>query len=141
VVENARHFARALTDCGLKVAGDPSLGYTETHQVVIEVGYARGSELARTLEENNIIVNYQASPEEEGFTASGALRTGVQEMTRFGMGKEGFSRLAQLIADVVAGKKGVREEAAKLRSEYREMRYCFTEKELSPLLEDLHRLV
>ena len=141
VVDNARHFARALTDCGLKVAGDPALGYTETHQVVIEVGYARGAELARTLEENNIIVNYQASPEEERFTASGALRTGVQEMTRFGMGKEGFSRLARLIADAVAGKKGVGEEAAKLRAEYRDIQYCFTEKELSPLLEELHRLV
>ena len=30
----------ALADCGLDVAGDPAIGYTETHQVMVKVGYA-----------------------------------------------------------------------------------------------------
>jgi len=33
-------------------------------------------------------------PDEEGFTASGALRLGVSEMTRFGMQTEDFEALA-----------------------------------------------
>ena len=43
------------------------------------VGYGEGPEIAERLERNNIIVNYQATPDEEGFTASGALRMGMQE--------------------------------------------------------------
>ena len=62
VLANAKAFARALKDCGLDVAGDPAIVYTETHQVILHVGYARGPEIARRLEENNIIVNYQAAP-------------------------------------------------------------------------------
>jgi len=141
VVENARHFARALADCGLNVAGDPSLGYTETHQVVIKVGYTKGPEVATRLEENNIVVNYQATPEEEGFTASGALRTGVQEMTRFGMEKEDFEELAELMAAVIKKGKTVKEEAVTLRSRFTEMRYCFKGEAIDPLLDQLHRLI
>ena len=85
VIANAKAFARALADAGLDVAGDPAIDFTETHQVMVEVGYGRGPEMARRLEDNNIICNYQAAPDEEGFTAAGALRLGVAEMTRFGM--------------------------------------------------------
>ena len=35
VIANARAFARALKDQGLSVEGDPRLGYTETHQVIL----------------------------------------------------------------------------------------------------------
>ena len=83
VVENAKHFAKSLAAEGLDVAGDPAMDYTETHQVIVKVGYAHGPEVADRLEANNIICNYQATPEEEGFSASGALRMGVNEMTRF----------------------------------------------------------
>ena len=141
VVENARYFAKALADCGLNVAGDASMGYTQTHQVVIKVGYAKGPEVATRLENNNIVVNYQATPEEEGFTASGALRTGTQEMTRFGMEKEDFSELAQLMADVILHGKDVREEAAALRSRFTEMKYCFSGEAIDPLMEQLHALL
>ena len=85
VIANAKAFARALKDCGLTVAGDPAAEFTETHQILLEVGYGEGPAAAERLEENNIICNYQALPEEEGFTASGALRFGVAEMTRFGI--------------------------------------------------------
>ena len=73
------------------------MDYTETHQVIVKVGYAHGPEVADRLEANNIVCNYQATPEEEGFSASGALRMGVNEMTRFGFGKEDFAKLAHLL--------------------------------------------
>ena len=134
VVENAKSFARSLAAEGLDVAGDPAIGYTETHQVIVKVGYAQGPEVAERLERNNIVCNYQATPEEEGFTASGALRMGVNEMTRFGFGKEEFAKLAHLIAECVKNGTDVRDEVAKLRDEYTEMRYCFTDKEFEDLL-------
>jgi aminomethyltransferase len=140
VITNAKVFARALHSAGLSVAGDPALGHTETHQVVVELGYCRGIEAARCLEENNIILNFQASPREEGFTASGALRMGVSEMTRFGMEAEDFEILAGLIRDVVLKGMSVADEVTCLRSRFQDLRYCFSDEELEKQLEELHRL-
>jgi aminomethyltransferase len=141
VVANARSFARALSEEGLTVAGDPEVGYTETHQVVVELGYCQGVEAARLLEENNIIVNFQASPREEGFTAAGALRMGVSEMTRFGMGPGDFQILAGLIREVVRDHRSVRDQVVRLRSGFRQLRYCFSDAELERQVEELHRLI
>jgi aminomethyltransferase len=141
VIANARSFARALSEQGLTVAGDPGVGYTETHQVVVELGYCRGVEAARLLEENNIIVNFQASPREEGFTASGALRMGVSEMTRYGMGPEDFKTLAGLIREVVRDRRSVRDQVVRLRSGFCQLRYCFSDGELERQVEELHSLI
>ncbi len=141
VMDNAKAFARALNDCGLDVAGDPAVSFTETHQVLLEVGYSRGPEVARRLEENNIVVNYQASPEEEGFTASGSLRMGVPEMTRFGMAPEDFGELAELIRDVIVDQSTVKPQVAALRKRFLEMKYCFTEDEFGQRLHELHKLI
>lgn len=141
VVANAKTFAQAMKDCGIEVAGDPAISFTETHQVIVKVGYGRGAEIARRLEENNIILNYQAAPDEEGFTAAGALRMGVQEMTRFGMGPAGFAELAQLMADCILRNAKVKEKARALRRQFLEMRYCFGGAEMEAMLQQLHRLV
>ncbi|MCK5007726.1 MAG: hypothetical protein KAR73_10080, partial [Spirochaetales bacterium] len=141
VIGNAKSFARALKDAGLRVAGDSQVGHTETHQVVVEIGYCQGVEAARRLEENNIIVNFQASPREEGFTASGALRMGVSEMTRFGMEPENFRTLAELIRDVLVDGKSVQDEVIRLRSRFQDLRYCFSDAELDSQVEQLHRLI
>jgi aminomethyltransferase len=140
VLSNARAFARALSDCGFHVAGDPTISYTETHQVIVQVGYARGADLAERLEENNIIVNYQAAPDEEGFTASGCLRMGSAEMTRYGMKEADFERLAQWMHDVVAHGRCVKEDVTSFRKGFLEMRYCFSGGEYESLLGSLRRL-
>jgi len=125
----------------LGVAGDPDLSYTETHQVVLNVGYAKGPEIARRLEENNIILNYQAAPEEEGFTAAGALRTGVQEMTRFGMMPNDFQQLAQFMADVILGNKNVKQDVSTFRKRFLDLKYCFSGDEFDDLMQTLHKLI
>jgi aminomethyltransferase len=141
VIANAKAFGRALSDCGLEVAGDPGISFTETHQVIVRVGYAKGAEIARRLEENHIILNFQAAPDEEGFTASGALRMGVQEMTRFGMKAQDFAELARLMADCIRKNSRVKEEVIRLRRRFLNMQYCFTGKETDELLQKLHALV
>lgn len=137
VIDNAKSFARSLKAHGLDVAGDPAIGYTETHQVIVSVGYGEGPDIAERLERNNIVVNYQATPDEEGFTASGALRMGVSEMTRFGFEAADFDRLAGLMADCILRGKDVKEDVKKLRSEHLEMRYCFDDAEIDETLEQL----
>ena len=141
VIANAKAFARALKDCGLAVAGDPAIAYTETHQVIVKVGYAKGAEIARRLEENNIILNYQAAPDEEGFTAAGALRLGVQEMTRFGMETGDFAELAQLMADCILRDQPVKEKVCQLRRRFLAMHYCFVGADMDTLIQQLHQAI
>ena len=141
VMANAKAFARALADNGLEPAGDPGTGYTETHQIILPVGYGRGPEMALRLEDNNIICNYQAIPDEEGFTASGALRLGVSEMTRFGMVEADFQELAPLIREVLVDNIRVKDKVMKLRKRFMKLQFCFSDKDYDGLMQDLHRLV
>jgi aminomethyltransferase len=141
VLANAKAFARALKDNGLDVAGDSDVSFTETHQVILNVGYARGPEIAKRLEDNNIILNYQAAPEEEGFTAAGSLRMGVQEMTRFGMTEKDFPELAQLMGDVILRNKQVKDEVKALRQRFLDMHYCFSGGEIDALIKKVHEII
>jgi aminomethyltransferase len=140
VIRNAKAFARALKECGLDVAGDPAVNFTETHQVIVRVGYGRGPEMARRLEESNIICNYQATPDEEGFTVAGALRLGVSEMTRFGMEEEDFRSLAVLVHDVLKKNRKVGHDAKALRSRFLDLHFCFRKDDYAQLWEKLHGL-
>jgi aminomethyltransferase len=137
VIANAKAFARALKDEGLNVEGDPRLGYTETHQVILRVGYGRGPEVAQRLEENNIVLNYQGAPDDEAFTAASCLRMGVQEMTRFGMKEGDFPVLAGYMKEVVVHGRSVAKEVSQFRKKFTEMKYCLPEREAASLVKRL----
>jgi aminomethyltransferase len=126
-----------LKNCGLDVEGDPGIGYTETHQVIVRVGYGKGPAVANRLEENNVIVNYQGAPDDEGFTAASCLRMGVQEMTRFGMIEDDFSPLAEYMGQVILKDRPVAKEISQFRKRFTEMKYCLPEAEARPLVERL----
>jgi len=137
VVSNAKAFARALKDRGLTVEGNPALGYTETHQVIVRVEYGNGPAMANRLEENNILVNYQGAPDDEGFTTASCLRMGVQEMTRFGMKEEDFGELADYISRVIVHGRSLQAEVAHYRKRFMEMKYCLPVEKATPLIEKL----
>ena len=137
IIRNAKSFARSLKSYGLDVVGDPAIDYTETHQVIVSVGYGEGAEIAERLEQNNVIVNYQATPDEEGFTASGALRMGVSEMTRFGFEEKDFDQLASLRADCILRGREIKADVEQLRARHTEMRYCFDDAAINDALEQL----
>lgn len=130
VIANAKAFARALEHEGVKVEGDPSVDFTETHQVIVNVGYANGCQAAEDLERNNIICNYQALPNDESFTASSGLRLGVSEMTRFGMKEQDFEQFAALFADALKPGKDVSRKVTEFRGRFLEMEYCLGTEEL-----------
>ena len=131
---NAKAFARALKAAGIAVEGDERDGFTETHQVLIRVrAHGPGQEIARRLEDNNIVANYQALPDDETFLDSSGIRMGVQEMTRFGMEEEDFTVLAGYLADVIIRNRTVKEGVRALRRNFLEMKYCLPLKEAVPL--------
>jgi glycine/serine hydroxymethyltransferase len=138
VQRNARAFARALDAAGIEVEGDRNDGWTHTHQVIIRVRkHGTGEELARRLENNNLLTNYQALPDDQSFVNSSGIRLGVQEMTRFGMKERDFETLAGFVADVVLRDRNVRDAVARERGRYLEMRYCMPASETLPLAAEL----
>ncbi|MBN1272657.1 MAG: hypothetical protein JXB26_10360 [Candidatus Aminicenantes bacterium] len=134
VRNNAKAFARALYEAGIPVEGDEADGFTETHQVLIRIKeFGNGMEIARRLEENNILTNYQALPDDETFLEPSGIRMGVQEMTRFGMKDKDFADLAGFISDVIRNNKNVKENVKAFRHHFLEMRYCLSYEEALPL--------
>lgn len=134
VRKNAKAFARALARNGVGVEGDAADGYTETHQVLLRVrAQGTGEEIARRLERNHIITNYQALPDDTSFLDASGIRMGVQEMTRFGMREEDFEGLAQLMADVILRDRDLSEDVAAFRRRFLEMRFCLPLEEAAPM--------
>jgi glycine/serine hydroxymethyltransferase len=132
--KNAKAFARHLKDKGIQVEGDERDGFTETHQVVIRIkDYGNGQDIARRLESNNIVTNYQALPDDDSFLDPSGIRMGVQEMTRFGMVEKDFDVLSGFIADVVKKDMNVSEEVKKFRGNFLDMKFCLSSEKALPI--------
>jgi glycine/serine hydroxymethyltransferase len=131
---NARALAKALHAHGIPVEGDPADGYTETHQVIIRVKpFGRGMDIARRLEENNVLTNYQALPDDATFLESSGVRLGVQEMTRFGMTEKDFDTLAGLMSDIIVRGKAAGPDVARYRKSFLTMGFTLPPAETLPL--------
>ena len=131
VVRNAKAFAAGLHGEGLAIEGDPADGFTETHQVLLNIGPGKGEWAASLFEANNIITNHQALFTDPNFAEASGVRLGVQEMTRYGMKEGDFQPLAGLMAEVIReGEErpaGHWQEAVKaLRSRFIDMHYCIS---------------
>lgn len=115
VVRNAQTLAKALAEDGFPVAC-PQLGYTQSHQVLLNYGgYKEGGVIARKLEKANIIVD-------------SGVRLGVCEATRRGMKEEEMQRIALFIKRVVVDDEDpnrVKEDVMKFVKEFQEIKYCF----------------
>lgn len=126
-VRNAKALAAALDRHGFDVQGR-DFGFTESHQVAVNVkGQGGGEMVSRTLEANDIILNMNMLPHEplSNHDRPEGIRIGVQEMTRFGMGEQEMARIAELIHACIMGKKDVKEEVNRFRAQFGEVRYSY----------------
>jgi len=126
-IKNARALAAALDSCGFDVQGK-EFGYTDSHQVAVNVKEFRGGErVSKTLELNDIILNMNMLPHEplRNHDRPEGIRIGVQEMTRFGMGEKAMGRIAELIKECIIDKKPVKEEVNRFRAEYKQIKYSY----------------
>ena len=127
VIKNAKHLAVALEREGFCVAAK-DFGYTESHQVALNVNeYGGGSLISTLLEQNDIILNMNMLPHEplKNHNNPEGLRIGVAEMTRYGMNEPEMEKIAELMKEVVIEKKSVKEEVNKLRNGYQDVKYSF----------------
>ncbi|HVU66681.1 MAG TPA: serine hydroxymethyltransferase [Ktedonobacteraceae bacterium] len=122
IVRNAQALGRALDELGTTVEAR-EFGYTRSHQIAVNVAdQGGGVEVAKRLEANDIIVNYNMLPGDTDPRLPSGLRIGVPEMTRFGMDEQAMGELAQLMHDAIRG-KNVKAQVNALRGRFVEMRY------------------
>jgi glycine hydroxymethyltransferase len=91
VVQNSQALARGLDQRGVKVRG-ASVGFTKSHQVLLDYDARKLRFVSERLEQANII-------------ADNGGRLGTSELTRMGCGREDMDEAAELISMVILGKK------------------------------------
>ena len=126
-IKNAKALATELDRHGFDVQGK-EFGFTETHQVAVNVRNFRGGEkVSKTLEINDIILNMNMLPHEplKNHDRPDGIRIGVQEMTRVGMGEQEMGRIAELIKECIIDNKTVKEEVSRFRSQFQEVNYSY----------------
>lgn len=130
IVKNAKAFAEALAAEGFKVVGE-HLGYTKSHQVVLDVrNLGGGAKIAKLFEDANIITNKNLLPYDPPSAVKdpSGIRLGVQEMTRFGMKEGEMQEIAKLMREVAIDKKDpseVKKKVIDFRKNYLEVKYTF----------------
>ena len=93
VVRNSQALAKALAAEGVKLKGS-TVGYTKSHQVLLDYDAAKLQLLSSRLEQANII-------------SDNGGRLGTSELTRMGYGPAEMQTVAELVAMIVLGKKPV----------------------------------
>jgi len=128
VIKNAKSLGQALYENGLKVLC-PDLGFTESHQVIVNVKeFGGGQVVAKELEENNLICNKMSLPGDSPHDAThnpSGIRLGTQELTRWGMKESEMKVVAELFKKVLIEKKNVKEEVINFKKQFNKINYCF----------------
>jgi glycine hydroxymethyltransferase len=131
VVRNAKAFGKALYDRGLK-ALCPNLGFTESHQVIVDVKeYGGGQKVARRMAQCNVICNKMALPNDTSKDAThnpSGIRLGVQELTRWGMREKEMDDVAEFYKRVIIDGESVEKVKADVmayKAQYPDIHYCF----------------
>ncbi len=132
IVKNAKRLAESLYNLGYDVLC-PDLGFTESHQVVVDVSkFGGGDKIAKMLEDVGIILNKNLLPWDDVKRADNpsGIRIGVQEVTRLGMKENEMDTIAELIDMTIKEKKSkdeIRKMVREFKSNYVTVKYTFEE--------------
>ena len=133
IIRNAKALGAALDKVGLDVAAK-ELGYTESHQVAVDVGdHGGGKAVSRRLSDQDIICNMNLLPGEPAKNSLDprGIRLGVQELTRFGMGPDEMGEVAELMHAAITASRDVRGEVKALRDRFPDVKYGFDVSDLA----------
>ncbi len=115
VIQNAKRLAKTLAEYGFPIACT-ELGFSESHQVLLNHDkYKKRLEMARKLEEANIIVDC-------------GIRLGTCEVTRRGMKEEEMEQIAEFIRRVIIDREETEEVKKAVKNfvkDFNRIEYCF----------------
>jgi len=127
VVKNAKALGKALDKKGFKVEAK-KFGFTESHQIAVDVKeLGGGNDVAKILENNGIICNMNLLPFDPlgKVTNPSGLRLGAQEMTRFGMKEKEMEMIAEFFKRCLVKNEYVGDEVREFRRKYQVVHYSF----------------
>ena len=129
IIKNAKRLAQALHDRGFKVFGE-KLGFTQSHQVLVEIGPGKGKEASKTLEDAGIVTNMNMIPGDTDPLNPSGLRLGTPELTRIGMKEQEMEDVATFYQRALLKKetpKKIQKDVKDFRKDFQELHYCFKE--------------
>lgn len=129
-IKNAKALASSLHELGFNVLCEHK-GFTESHQVVVDVSkIGGGTKIAEAYEKANIIINKNLLPWDslEKTANPSGIRIGTQEMTKMGMKEDDMGEIARLMKKIAIdgiSPDKVKKEVIELRRNYQKVQYCF----------------
>lgn len=113
VVENAKHLAASLDSLGITIKAKDR-GYTESHQIVLDI------------QDEEARIKVRDRLEECSIIADAGIRFGTNEITRRGMGKKEMEKIAKLIYRAMEGKdqREIKREVQTLLKRFATVRFC-----------------
>ncbi len=119
-IKNAQRFAQSLHEHGFKVIGE-KLGFTKSHQILVEIGQGKGKEASKKLEDAGIVTNMNTIPGDKDPLNPSGLRLGTPELTRIGMKENEMDEVAKFYERALI--KG--EDTKKIKIDVKEFRKEF----------------
>jgi len=129
IIKNAQHFAQSLHERGFKVFGE-KLGFTKSHQVLLEIGPGKGKEASKKLVDCGIVTNMNTIPGDTDPLNPSGLRLGTPELTRIGMKEKEMDEVATFFERALLkneNPKKIKEDIKEFRKDFQEINYCFKE--------------
>ncbi|MDO5851463.1 MAG: serine hydroxymethyltransferase [Methanobacteriaceae archaeon] len=129
VIKNAQELAQNLYELGFNVLCEDQ-GFTKSHQLVMDVSnLGSASDMATTLEQNNIILNKNLLPWDDVNDSDNpsGIRIGTQELTRRGLKENDMKDVAEYIKKVVMDKENVKDDVKDFMNNFTKVHYSFDE--------------
>ncbi|MCQ2972573.1 MAG: serine hydroxymethyltransferase [archaeon] len=131
IIKNSKALGQALYERGFNLLCE-ELGFTESHQVVLNVSDIRSaSDIAKDLEANNVVLNKNLLPGDnvnDSDNPSG-IRIGTQEITRRGLKEKDMDEVAEFIKAVAMDEKDIKSDVNEFMNHFTTVKYAFSEKE------------
>lgn len=126
-IKNAQRCAQSLHEQGFKVFGE-KLGFTKSHQILVEIGPKKGKEASKKLADAGIITNMNTIPGDTDPLHPSGLRIGTPELTRIGMKEKDMDDVAMFFKRVLIKGEDVhkiRKDIKEFRKDFQTLHYCY----------------
>ncbi|MBN2013543.1 MAG: serine hydroxymethyltransferase [Candidatus Altiarchaeota archaeon] len=130
IVKNAKALAQSMHELGFNVLCEKK-GFTESHQVVVDVsGVGGGDKVANDCEKANIILNKNLLPWDTlKMTGNpSGIRIGVPEVTHIGMKESEMEEISEFLKRITLDRENptkVKADVIEFMKDYNKVHYCF----------------